>query len=148
MTVKNERQAERLAKIVATLEERFTDGRGRAVVETWINEACQYRTPDGNACAVGVLLSDNWYREHNFEYNYEGTGVEGIPLPKSLYPFVNLLSWAQGIHDDASNWTKTTGKLNAEALKHFRSVTSKLIESTRVNGLDAALNEVGLGVCR
>lgn len=51
----------------------------RSLVDTDPEAACLYRSPDGNACAVGIFIPDSEYRP----------GMEGLPATQ----LAALLTW-------------------------------------------------------
>ena len=61
--------------------------------------SCQYRTPDGDKCAIGCLIPSKDYKK-----SMEGQSVEGLRddkvLPKHLLRHVELLSRLQCLHDN------------------------------------------------
>jgi hypothetical protein len=62
------------------------------------NGKCVYRSPNGDRCAVGVLISDEEYLK-----KMEGKTVVKLlfdeQMPKRLLPHVKLLAELQAVHD-------------------------------------------------
>lgn len=60
---------------------------------------CLYRGPDGDKCAIGILITDDEYSqemESNAVQSLESSGF----LPKRLKPHLNLLYDLQVSHDE------------------------------------------------
>ncbi len=84
-------------EILDIVEARLNDGTGRASK----NSMGVYRTTDGRACAVGVLLTDDEVPADNQPI---GAMHRNNLLPERLVPHLGLLSSLQNIHDYAFNW--------------------------------------------
>ena len=74
---------------------------------------CVYRSPNGDMCAVGVLLDDEDYRP-----SFEGCIAKNLPLPPHLAAHRALLGILQFAHDDSPNGAKLMVALQRAALRH------------------------------
>ena len=87
---------------------------------------CRYRAPDGNKCAVGILISDNKYSE-----SMEGLAVCTLVdvfshvLPKYISKYSGMLEKFQELHDEKTNW-----RLHKRGIKKsVESVFKKIAEA-------------------
>ena len=68
-------------------------------------EGCLYRAPNGDKCAVGVLIPDQVY-----DPGMEGKSVDNQNfsfskvLPKYIHQNIDLLLALQGVHDEWDDW--------------------------------------------
>jgi hypothetical protein len=102
----------------------ITQGR-RAIAGTY----CRYRAPNGDRCAIGVLISDEVYNQ-----KMEGQSVRGNRkyLPTSLQDHMALLVNLQDLHDDVNLCCRETMTVfNQKLLK------SALATVADVHGLSA-----------
>lgn len=69
---------------------------GRRAVNGFNGNMCSYRAPNGDRCALGILIPDEYY-----SVGMEGVTVNGILhlLPKQLQPHDKLLIALQNVHD-------------------------------------------------
>lgn len=67
-----------------------------------IYECCQYRTSDGNKCAVGLLLADAEYT-YGLDEGYGGVGEIYDECPSLQYHDLELLTDLQCAHDSVAN---------------------------------------------
>jgi len=96
---------------------RLTDGTGRAMDPSGF---CAYRTHDGRACAVGVLLSDEEASEAD-RYGQVLDLLESNTLPERLAPYWRRLENLQALHDEAGSWDDSGKYLTSWALGVLRS---------------------------
>lgn len=98
-------------RVVNLIAARLRNGKGRAVSEA--TGMCLYRTPDGNACAIGACMHDG---EEPGALNMLG----GVSKLFDQYPHLRAYWWArsesllvqlQSVHDSLGNWDHT-GRLN------------------------------------
>jgi hypothetical protein len=78
--------------------------------------SCQYRTPDGKACAVGCLIADHWYTEKKAnwpnnaairnvtDYSEFKAALREAGVDPSNQEDMSLLREFQSIHDDPESW--------------------------------------------
>jgi len=99
-----------------------TEGNPRSFIEDGNNGlSCQYRSPDGNKCAVGILISDKRYRK-----DMEGRTLVGLlgshrdRLPQYMQDNSLLLQRLQSWHDDHSKRTLyLNSRENVRAIKRI-----------------------------
>ena len=89
------------------------------------DDKCSYRTPTGERCAVGVLLSDDEVPHLNGDVaQLHSRGV----LPERLVPHIALLGNLQHVHDDDWSWDNNK-----------RNMYENLTMVSEEFGLDSAL---------
>lgn len=84
-----------------TMVERLADGKGRA--QQGISSICQYRTPSGNRCVVGALLTE----DEAIKADQIGGSASNIQpvFPRLIGIDADLMMSMQGLHDNLNNWS-------------------------------------------
>lgn len=101
-----------------------TEGNPRSfIIEEDGEISCQYRSPEGNKCALGVLMSDKVYKK-----SFEGKTLIGLfnvgdKLPQYMTDNSELLKSLQAWHDDHS---KHTTYLNSRKnVREFKRIAKR-----------------------
>lgn len=81
--------------------------------------SCQYRSPEGNKCAVGVLISDKYYRK-TMENNPIDVIIERYTLPEFIKDNSDLLDDLREWHDmGTARMTHLTSRQNVREFKRI-----------------------------
>lgn len=105
---------------------RFSDGKGQALTST-----CLYRTPDGNNCVVGAMLTPHELNQlDNAGFNEVSltTLDEMGYLPARLKPHIELLCALQDIHDGSYNWSNETKTLSIDGWRAVDELENEYLD--------------------
>jgi hypothetical protein len=91
-----------------------------------IDGSCMYRSPEGNACAVGCLIPDDMYKSE-MEFRgvvrlVETAALRGYTVPDLIKDKISLLYKLQQTHDLNQNWESTEAMRKAltTVANHFK----------------------------
>ena len=101
----------------------ITEGNPRSFIKRGDgNITCQYRSPEGNKCAVGILMSDKVYKK-----DMEGktlSGLHAFEIPKYMKEDnYYLLSALQAWHDGPS--LRTTHLTSRKHVREFKRIAKR-----------------------
>jgi hypothetical protein len=93
-------------EIFNTVVTHFASMKHRSMLED--GETCAYRAPDGNKCAIGVLIPDDVYRPdiegQGFSFDYGDADVNAWIASTFTIDNYGLLCSLQTIHDLGRHW--------------------------------------------
>lgn len=98
------------------------EGNPRSFISENGKVSCQYRSPDGNKCAVGVLISDKYYRK-----TMENNPIDGIIERYTLPEFIKYNS---GLLDDLREWhdmgtARMTHLTSRQKVRDFKRIAKR-----------------------
>jgi hypothetical protein len=109
----------------------------KSIVGSGVDSFCRYRGENGMKCAVGVLISDDEYREC-----FEGHSASSVvrrsrrhPDLRRLVDHMDFLDAIQSIHDyaDVGDWPESLKQLAVEHALNS-DVVVKMTEARRAGG--------------
>ena len=107
----------------------------QAITTLWSGYSdCAYRTPNGDKCAAGAILPDEYYQSFMEGYSISHLVQMNFKLPEWIIENLRLISDLQTIHDQADNW-----KFTQTMIIELKKVAKKFeLDSEVLNHLEFA----------